>query len=117
MLMWKTPLGRHTRNCLEHSVFSLHREKLLALSYNNRGHLKYLRVDFREAVEDYTRAVQCDEALGVAFYNRGLIHYRLGTYRGVCRGLTACWMCAEWLIKYRPCRSSVDLQIYASTHG
>ena len=54
------------------------RRKLLALTYNNRGHLKYLEVDFDEAVVDYTEALQYDPDLPVALYNRGLIHYRLG---------------------------------------
>lgn len=50
----------------------------LATAYNNRGQIKYLRVDFREAVDDYTSATQADSQFEVPFYNRGLIHYRLG---------------------------------------
>lgn len=50
----------------------------LATAYNNRGQIKYLRVDFQEAVEDFTSAIQADSRFEVAFYNRGLIHYRLG---------------------------------------
>ena len=51
---------------------------LVALSYNNRGQIKYLRVDFNEAVQDYSRAVEMDRELAVAYYNRGQIHYRVG---------------------------------------
>ncbi|KAF3702954.1 Tetratricopeptide repeat protein 32 [Channa argus] len=52
----------------------------LATAYNNRGQIKYLRVDFREAVEDYTSAIQADSQFEIPFYNRGLIHYRLGFF-------------------------------------
>uniref|UniRef100_A0A3Q0RQH0 Tetratricopeptide repeat domain 32 n=1 Tax=Amphilophus citrinellus TaxID=61819 RepID=A0A3Q0RQH0_AMPCI len=49
----------------------------LATAYNNRGQIKYLRVDFYEAMDDYTSAIQADSQFEVPFYNRGLIHYRL----------------------------------------
>lgn len=53
----------------------------LATAYNNRGQIKYLRVDFHEAVEDCTSAIQADSQFEIPFYNRGLIHYRLGKNR------------------------------------
>ncbi|KAM8726501.1 tetratricopeptide repeat protein 32 [Acanthopagrus schlegelii] len=52
----------------------------LATAYNNRGQIKYFRVDFTEAVEDYTSAIQTDSRSETPFYNRGLIHYRLGFF-------------------------------------
>ncbi|XP_041660434.1 tetratricopeptide repeat protein 32 [Cheilinus undulatus] len=52
----------------------------LATAYNNRGQIKYLRVDFHEAVEDYTTAIQTDSRFETPYYNRGLIHYRLGFF-------------------------------------
>jgi len=60
----------------QHQASSIH--KLLALSFNNRGHLRYLRVEFDAAVDDYTSAIQHQSGLAVAHYSRGLIHYRLG---------------------------------------
>ena len=39
---------------------------------------RYLKVDFTEAVADYTSAIEHNPVLAVAYYNRGLIHYRLG---------------------------------------
>lgn len=51
----------------------------VATAYNNRGQIKYLRVDFQEAVEDFTSAIQADSSFDVPLYNRGLVHYRLGT--------------------------------------
>jgi len=50
----------------------------LAKAFNNRGQIKYLRVDFDEAIEDYTNAIKLDKDYAVAYYNRGQIHYRLG---------------------------------------
>ncbi|XP_060709881.1 tetratricopeptide repeat protein 32 isoform X2 [Hemiscyllium ocellatum] len=52
----------------------------LANAYNNRGQIKYLRVDFYEAMDDYTSAIQIKEDFEVAYYNRGLIRYRLGLF-------------------------------------
>ncbi|AWP20160.1 putative tetratricopeptide repeat protein 32 [Scophthalmus maximus] len=52
----------------------------LATAYNNRGQIKYFRVDFQEAVEDYSSAVQADCQSEVPLYNRGLIRYRLGFF-------------------------------------
>ncbi|XP_029352688.1 tetratricopeptide repeat protein 32 [Echeneis naucrates] len=52
----------------------------LATAYNNRGQIKYLRVDFHEAVEDYTSAIKADSQFEIPYYNRGLVHYRLGFF-------------------------------------
>ncbi|XP_034383529.1 tetratricopeptide repeat protein 32 [Cyclopterus lumpus] len=52
----------------------------LAGAYNNRGQIKYLRVDFTAAVEDFTSAIQTDSRFEIPFYNRGLIRYRLGFF-------------------------------------
>lgn len=52
----------------------------VALAYNNIGQLKYLRVDFDEAIVDYSRAIEVDANLAVAYYNRGQIHYRVGEF-------------------------------------
>ncbi|XP_050995219.1 tetratricopeptide repeat protein 32 isoform X2 [Labeo rohita] len=49
----------------------------LAVAYNNRGQVKYLRVDFYEAMDDYTCAIQINSQFEVPLYNRGLIRYRL----------------------------------------
>lgn len=51
----------------------------LATALNNRGQIKYLRVDFDAAMEDYTAAIQSQPAFEVPYYNRGLVLYRLGT--------------------------------------
>ncbi|XP_067428621.1 tetratricopeptide repeat protein 32 [Thunnus thynnus] len=52
----------------------------LSTAYNNRGQIRYLRVDFDEAVEDYTSAIQADSQFEIPFYNRGLVRYRLGFF-------------------------------------
>ena len=57
---------------------ALDTRRLLANVYNTRGHIKYLWVDFNEAIEDYTAAIVMDPSLAAAFYNRGQVHYRMG---------------------------------------
>ena len=52
----------------------------LALIYNNRGHAKYMMVDFYQAKDDYDQAVRLDPRLAVAYYNRGTIQYRMGEF-------------------------------------
>ncbi|XP_072107441.1 tetratricopeptide repeat protein 32 isoform X2 [Mobula birostris] len=53
----------------------------LAKAYNNRGQIKYLGVDFYEAMDDYTLAIENKEDFEVPYYNRGLIKYRLDAAR------------------------------------
>ena len=55
----------------------VHSEELTD-SYNARGHIRYLWVDFDDAIKDYTAAIKRDPCLVVAHYNRGQVHYRLG---------------------------------------
>ncbi|XP_027477932.1 tetratricopeptide repeat protein 32 [Zalophus californianus] len=52
----------------------------LATAFNNRGQIKYCRVDFYEAMDDYTSAIQVQPTFEVPYYNRGLILYRLGYF-------------------------------------
>ncbi|XP_074051102.1 tetratricopeptide repeat protein 32 [Macrotis lagotis] len=52
----------------------------LAAAYNNRGQIRYLRVDFPEAVADYTAAIRALPRFEVPYYNRGLVLYRLGQF-------------------------------------
>ncbi|XP_053141252.1 tetratricopeptide repeat protein 32 [Hemicordylus capensis] len=52
----------------------------LATALNNRGQIKYLRVDFFEAMDDYTSAIEVQPDFEVPYYNRGLILYRLGFF-------------------------------------
>ncbi|XP_046374028.1 tetratricopeptide repeat protein 32-like [Haliotis cracherodii] len=55
-------------------------QKKLGLAYNNRGFILYQKVEFDEAINDYTRGLGCDQHMSFTFYNRGLIHYRLGRF-------------------------------------
>ncbi|XP_040283299.1 tetratricopeptide repeat protein 32 [Bufo bufo] len=52
----------------------------LSIAYNNRGQIKYFRVDFYEAMDDYTEAIRLKPKFEVPYYNRGLILYRLGFF-------------------------------------
>lgn len=51
-----------------------------AIAFNNRGHAKYMMVDFYKAMEDYDEAIKLDPSLAVAYYNRGTIQYRMGEF-------------------------------------
>lgn len=53
--------------------------RLLSCAWNDRGHLKYLQVKFDDAISDYTRAIELDKDFAIPYYNRGQVHYRMGT--------------------------------------
>ncbi|XP_065537767.1 tetratricopeptide repeat protein 32 isoform X2 [Lathamus discolor] len=55
-------------------------DRHLATALNDRGHIKYLRVEFAAAMEDYTAAIECQPGFEVPYYNRGLVLYRLGCF-------------------------------------
>uniref|UniRef100_A0A671MZF4 Tetratricopeptide repeat protein 32-like n=1 Tax=Sinocyclocheilus anshuiensis TaxID=1608454 RepID=A0A671MZF4_9TELE len=52
----------------------------LAIAYNNRGQVKYLRVDFYEAMDDYTSAIQINSQFEVPLYN-GIATLQIGDFR------------------------------------
>ncbi|XP_009907760.2 tetratricopeptide repeat protein 32 [Dryobates pubescens] len=52
----------------------------LATAFNDRGQIKYLRVEFAAAMEDYTAAIAYQPGFEVPYYNRGLVLYRLGCF-------------------------------------
>jgi len=56
-------------------------DKVLALIFNNRGHARYMQVEFYRAKDDYDEAIRLDPELGTAYYNRGTILYRMGSYK------------------------------------
>lgn len=64
----------------ESFLLELGHHKELSQAYNERGYIRYLRVDFGKAVDDYTKSISLDEDFPVPYYNRGQIHYRLGRY-------------------------------------
>lgn len=42
--------------------------------------MKYLQVDFEGAIQDYTKALKHNPALSCAYYNRGIVAYRLAFF-------------------------------------
>uniref|UniRef100_A0A8C3Q3U7 Uncharacterized protein n=5 Tax=Passeriformes TaxID=9126 RepID=A0A8C3Q3U7_GEOPR len=52
----------------------------LATALNDRGQVRYLRVEFAAAVQDFTAAIECQPGFEVPYYNRGLVRYRLGDF-------------------------------------
>ncbi|KAJ8356207.1 hypothetical protein SKAU_G00190010 [Synaphobranchus kaupii] len=72
------------RICIQSSSHVVKQEndpRDLAIAFNNRGQIKYRQVDFYQAMEDYTLAIQANSRFEVPFYNRGLIRYRLGFFQ------------------------------------
>ena len=51
---------------------ALQRSPQNAYLYYNRGNLYAQRHDYQRAIDDYTRALQIDERLAEAWFNRGL---------------------------------------------
>jgi len=56
------------------------RDESVAVAYNNRGHLKYMLVDFEGAVQDYNAGLEYNSMLPCLYYNRGTIMYRMGYF-------------------------------------
>ncbi|XP_063771404.1 tetratricopeptide repeat protein 32 [Pseudophryne corroboree] len=69
--------GKIINSCAQNSKCST---EDLAVAFNNRGQIKYFRVDFYEAMDDYTEAIRINPRFEVPYYNRGLVLYRLGFY-------------------------------------
>ena len=53
--------------------------RCLSREWNDRGHLKYLQIDFCGAISDFTKSIELDKTFAIPYYNRGQIHYRMGT--------------------------------------
>lgn len=73
-------INKYTSFIKRHAAGSEYNAKTLALAWNNRGHLRYLSVDFHGAIEDYTTALQLNPRFVVSYYNRGQVHYRMGRF-------------------------------------
>ncbi|XP_035416107.1 tetratricopeptide repeat protein 32 [Cygnus atratus] len=70
--------GRYIACCARAAPQGARRD--LATAFNNRGHIKYLRVEFAAAMEDYAAAIESQPGFEVPYYNRGLVLYRLGCF-------------------------------------
>ena len=68
---------------------AISKEKL-ALLYNNRGHSKYMLVDFYPAKDDFDIALSLNPSLDIAFYNRATIHYRMGDFSAALEDFRMC---------------------------
>jgi len=52
----------------------------LAVIFNNRGHARYMQVEFYTAKDDFDEAIKRDPMLASAYYNKATILYRMGDY-------------------------------------
>eukprot|EP00096_Caligus_rogercresseyi_P001804 TRINITY_DN13056_c0_g1_i1.p1 TRINITY_DN13056_c0_g1~~TRINITY_DN13056_c0_g1_i1.p1 ORF type:complete len:127 (+),score=42.74 TRINITY_DN13056_c0_g1_i1:40-420(+) len=55
--------------------------ELRGQAFNDRGHAKYMQVDFPGALEDLNTALSLSPDLAIAFYNRATIKYRMGEFK------------------------------------
>ena len=53
---------------------------MIALAHNEKGEVLYRMVEFDKAIDAFGEALQHNAFLPSAFYNRGLIHYRMGNF-------------------------------------
>lgn len=63
--------------------------EIKARAFNNRGHAKYMQVNFDAAISDYDESLKLDPKLAVAKYNRGTILYRMSKFDQALIDLTA----------------------------
>lgn len=54
--------------------------QLRAKAFNNRGHAKYMQVEFPAAMIDYDEALKLEPDFAAALYNRATISYRMGKF-------------------------------------
>jgi tetratricopeptide (TPR) repeat protein len=73
-----TNIDLKTANVLGDMMAALRLAPKNVYLYYNRATLYALRKDYRQAVEDYTRAVDLEPAMAEAYYNRGLCHIFAG---------------------------------------
>lgn len=57
---------------------ALTRNPMLVYAWFNKGNLYYEYEDYRLAEESFSKAIEINEELGVAYYNRGLARMQLG---------------------------------------
>ena len=62
----------------------------LSRAFNERGFHHYQMVDFYPAIQDYSESIALDPTYEIAFYNRGLVRYRLGMYLDSKKDLEKC---------------------------
>ena len=63
----------------------------LSRAFNERGFYHYHQmVDFYPAIQDYSQSIALDPTFEIAFYNRGLVRYRLGMYSDSKKDLEQC---------------------------
>ena len=55
-------------------------DSIKARALNNRGHAKYMQVEFEAALKDYNEALDKLPDFPVALYNRGQIFYRMSKF-------------------------------------
>ncbi len=63
------------------SNFKQPEEPVDAPGFNQRGDRYSRNGVYEQAIDDYTRAIELDEAFAEAYFNRGVSYYDLGQYQ------------------------------------
>ncbi len=63
------------------SNFNQPEEPADAPGFNQRGDRYSRNGVYEQAIENYTRAIELDEAFAEAYFNRGVSYYELGRYQ------------------------------------
>ncbi|RWS26784.1 hypothetical protein B4U80_06715 [Leptotrombidium deliense] len=59
----------------------IHRRNSIAECFNERGLFRYKTIDFAEAIDDFSKAIEYDDQMSAAYYNRGLVNYRMSLFQ------------------------------------
>ncbi|CAL1296231.1 unnamed protein product [Larinioides sclopetarius] len=71
----------------ERTQFVLERNIWLSKTYNNLGFILYKKVEFNKAQELYKKSMALDPSFAPAYYNHGVINYRLGLFESAVKDL------------------------------
>lgn len=77
--------------------------------YNERGLVKYYQVNFYDAMDDYSSALEFNPKLAAGYYNRGLISYRLGNYADAIKDMNAALTLDPQFTSAEECRKQSEI--------
>ena len=59
----------------------INQNKLISITYNNRGMAYFLKKLYQEAIDDFSNAISVDPDLAVSYWNRGNAYFETQQYR------------------------------------
>ena len=86
-------------------------DNVRARAMNNRGHAKYMQVEFEAALKDYDEALRLDATMAVTKYNRGTILYRMSKFEAARDDLNAALELDKDNIEYQEALNKCQAEI------